>query len=155
MESNIRTMDYLYNDNFSNPVYRCIETGTLYKDIGNNHNEPDLYSCGNEPDGDPCYPIKRDLVIKYNSKYTRSNYEFEYMLLSRLKQDCNYYLGTTRYAGHLWAKDEVGQIAKMKELYNTFPENEKPEWLTWDEILKYEKQMVLDKEEEDECVNTN
>ncbi len=30
----------------------------------------------------------------------------------------------------------------MKELYNSFPDNEKPEWLTYEQILQYERLMI-------------
>jgi hypothetical protein len=70
--------------------------------------------------------------------------KFNYMMLSRLKSDCDYYLG---YGGKcpehcLWAKDEQEQINEMKRIYNLFEADEKPEWLTFDEILEYEKQMI-------------
>lgn len=69
--------------------------------------------------------------------------KFRYMMLSRMKMDCDYYLGNgSRYAGHLWAGDEKAQIANMKALWNTFPEEDTPEWLTWEELLEYERQMV-------------
>ena len=67
---------------------------------------------------------------------------FRYMMLSRMKQDCDYYLGYgNRYANHLWAGDEKAQIENMKALWNSFPEEDKPEWLTWEELLEYEKKM--------------
>ena len=30
----------------------------------------------------------------------------------------------------------------MKELYNNFSDNDKPEWITLEEIEKYEKEMI-------------
>lgn len=64
-------------------------------------------------------------------------------MLSRLKQDCDYYLGYgNRSKNSLWAKDEKEQIAEMKKLHNGFSEKGKPEWLTMDEILEYERKMV-------------
>lgn len=69
--------------------------------------------------------------------------EFDYMFLDRLKSDCNYYLGNGgRYAKNLYYGDEKEHINKMKELYNKFPDNEKPEWLTHEDILAYEKSML-------------
>jgi hypothetical protein len=63
--------------------------------------------------------------------------QFNYQLLSRLQQDCDYYLGCgNRVKKHLWAGDEVEQIRKMKELYDGF--NEKPEWITLEDIARYE-----------------
>lgn len=70
-----------------------------------------------------------------------NNFTFEYQLLSRLKQDCDYYLGNgNRVKKHLWAGDESAQIIKMKELYEELPT--KPEWLTSEEIDRYEAAMV-------------
>lgn len=75
---------------------------------------------------------------------TKSNdNEYNYMLLSRLKQDCDYFLGNgNRAEKHLWAGNVDGQIAKMKELYNKLPE--KPEWLSMEDIENYEKEMKQD-----------
>lgn len=67
--------------------------------------------------------------------------KFEYQLLGRLTQDCEYYLGAGgRNKKHLWALDEAEQIQKMKELYEGL--SVKPEWLTLDEINAYEAQML-------------
>lgn len=70
--------------------------------------------------------------------------KFRYQLLSRMKSDCDYYLGNgSRCAKHLWAGDEVKQIAYMKALWNSFGENDKPEWLTHDELMDYEKKIGI------------
>lgn len=66
---------------------------------------------------------------------------FNYQLLSRLQQDCEYYLGAgARNKKHLWAQDVSEQIQKMKELYAAV--SEKPEWITLNDIEKYEIDMV-------------
>ena len=69
--------------------------------------------------------------------------EYRYMLLDRLKQDCEYFLGNgngnTEHS--LWAKDINEQIEKMKEIYNSFSEEEKPDWITLEDINNYEKRM--------------
>lgn len=68
---------------------------------------------------------------------------FRYMMLSRMQQDCEYYLGYgNRSRNSLWAEDEKSQTENMKALWNTFPDEDKPEWLTWEEILEYERKMV-------------
>ena len=65
----------------------------------------------------------------------------DYRLLSRLKADCDYYLGAGgRAAKHLWAGSAEAQIAKMRELYDAL--SEKPEWLTEQDIDRYESQMT-------------
>lgn len=67
--------------------------------------------------------------------------KFDYQLLGRLQQDCDYYLGHgNRAKKHLWAGDEVEQIKKMKDVYASLPE--KPEWITLERIEQYEAEMV-------------
>ena len=73
--------------------------------------------------------------MKYDKK-------FRYMMLSRMKSDCDYYLRIEAGSPYiLWAGDEDAQIDNMKSLWNSFSEEDKPECLTWDELLEYEKQM--------------
>lgn len=67
--------------------------------------------------------------------------KFNYMLLGRLQQDCEYYLGNgNRAKKHLWAGDESEQIRKMRELYATVAQ--KPEWISLEDIQRYEAAMV-------------
>lgn len=73
----------------------------------------------------------------------RSEPRFRYQLLDRLRQDCNYYFGNGgKNPKNLWAEDELSQIQTMKDIWNSFPVGDKPEWLTWEEILDYEKRMT-------------
>ncbi len=66
--------------------------------------------------------------------------EGSYQLLSRLKADCDYFLGAGgRAEKHLWAGNVREQIAKMRELYNALPD--KPEWLTMEDIDRYAQRM--------------
>ncbi|TPG71514.1 hypothetical protein EEL31_09155 [Brevibacillus laterosporus] len=65
------------------------------------------------------------------------------MVLDRLRSDCDYYLGYgNRNKNRLYYNDEQRHIDQMKELYNSFPNDKKPEWLTYEQILNYEKLMV-------------
>lgn len=67
----------------------------------------------------------------------------KYMLLSRMGMDCDYYLGYgNRQKKRLWAGDEKEHIENMKALWNSFPEDAKPEWLTMEQIEEYEKEMI-------------
>ena len=69
--------------------------------------------------------------------------KFRYSLLSRLESDCKYFLGNgNRNERHLWDGNVEKQIAKMRELYNSFAEDEKPEWLTLEQIDDYERRML-------------
>jgi hypothetical protein len=141
---NVRTMEYIGNDDWDRPVYKCIETGWLWKDIELGKCEtPALYSCGTEFDGEPCSPIKSDLVVVFKTKYVEDPYKFNYMMLSRSKGDCEYYLGHGNRNKRILRDGNVKEhIDGMKELYNSFPEGKKPEWLTFEDILDYEKRMT-------------
>lgn len=69
------------------------------------------------------------------------DFSFEYQMLSRLQTDCKYFLGAgQRNEKHLWAGSIQAQISKMRELYDTVPE--KPEWLTAQDIDRFEKEMA-------------
>lgn len=66
--------------------------------------------------------------------------EYQYMLLDRLKMDCEYFLGNgNRNEKHLWAGSVDAQIKEMKKIWNSL--KEKPEWLTMEDINNYEKLM--------------
>lgn len=67
---------------------------------------------------------------------------FQYMLLSRLQSDCEYFLGWgNRNEKGLWAGSVDAQIEKMKSLWNDFPDDAKPEWLSMEQINKYATEM--------------
>lgn len=69
---------------------------------------------------------------------------FKYQLLGRLQSDCEYYLGYgNRSTNRLWAGSEKEQIATMKNIWKSFSKKDKPKWLLWRDILKYEKQMCI------------
>lgn len=65
----------------------------------------------------------------------------DYVLLDRLRADCDYFLGAGgRSEKHLWTGNVHAQIKKMRELYDALPE--KPEWLTAEAIDRYAAQMA-------------
>lgn len=69
---------------------------------------------------------------------------FRYMMLDRLRQDCEYSLNRCDGSENvLWAKDAKAQIAHMKALWKTFEPDDTPEWLTWEDILEFERRMGL------------
>jgi len=75
--------------------------------------------------------------------------KFTYMMLGRLQSDNDYYLGNgNRSANNLWAGNVDAQIKEMKRLWNSLPENGKPEWLSMEDIKEYEKEMTSDKSED-------
>lgn len=78
---------------------------------------------------------------KFNYTTTDKN-KFNYMMLSRLQQDCNYFLGYgNRNEKQLWAGNIPDHINEMKKIHNSFTADEKPDWLSYDEILELERKM--------------
>ena len=87
---------------------------------------------------DPVETLKKALANVEET--TPMDYSFEYMLLDRLRMDCEYYLGAGQHNNkYLWAGNRNSQIAKMRELYEMIPD--KPEWLTPEMINSYEARM--------------
>lgn len=73
--------------------------------------------------------------------FSSKDEKYPYMMLSRLKSDCDYYLGAGNKADkHLWALNPKDQIAYMRAIYDRL--DPKPEWITMDEINEYEKNML-------------
>ena len=113
---------------------------------------------GNDIDGEPITAIcniekykNRSIIILGRENEPTKEEKFQYMMLSRLKQDCDYYLGNgNRSTKYLWAGSEKDQIQEMKDRHNTFSDDKKPEWLTWDDILRYENLMCTVSEQKKE-----
>lgn len=73
---------------------------------------------------------------------TEEDQKFEYQLLARLRMDCDYYLGHGNQSLKNLYHDTVHEhISAMKKIWNllTF----KPEWISLEQILDYEKRMKL------------
>lgn len=86
--------------------------------------------------------ISRDLCANKDT--------FKYQMLSRLQNDCDYFLKAgNRSPSVLWAKNVDDHIKLMRDLYNSFSEEDKPEWITLDKIEEYEKEMKDNTLEED------
>lgn len=142
-------LNFLGIDSWSRPVYED-QNGKLFKDINCDHGQINLCTVYGGFDGEPDTPIQyikryQDLEIEIIGKEEQPTREekFNYQMLDRLRSDCDYYLGNgNRSKKHLYYKDEQEHIDKMKELYNSFTEDKKPEWITYEEILNYEELMV-------------
>ena len=73
---------------------------------------------------------------------TSKDSSFRYQLLARMQADCKSFLGNGhRLTKNLWALNVEDQIKYMKALWHSFADDQKPEWITYEEILKYECQM--------------
>ena len=88
-------------------------------------------------------PIQNE---KHVASLNDADLENRYALLDRLRSDCNYFLLLlamgTKDESVLWAKSVSAQIAVMKVLWESLPEDGKPEWLTWEIILHFEREMA-------------
>lgn len=74
--------------------------------------------------------------------WTEYEPRIRYMFLSRMKQDCDYYLGNGgRNPKNLWAGNEAEQIAVMLVIWNSFDMEDKPEWLNLVDIDEYARKM--------------
>lgn len=141
-------LNYIGEDYWSRPVYKD-ENGILFKDVNCGSGKIALCTVCGDFEGEPNTPIE------YIKKYQNVEIEiigmedeptpeekFNYQMLGRLQSDCNYYLGYgNRNKNRLWAGNVENQINEMKKLFNSFDDNKKPEWLTWDDILNYESKM--------------
>jgi len=89
--------------------------------------------------------LKEEMVARHASdrkpwEFTPGDTKFNYMLLSRLQTDCDYFLGNgNRYEKNLWAGNVDDHIEMMKKIWNGF--EEKPEWLSMEQIEDYERKM--------------
>lgn len=68
--------------------------------------------------------------------------KFNYMMLDRLRSDCEYYLNYGNRSENVLARGSVdAQISEMKRIWNSLPQDGKPNWLSMEDILDYERQM--------------
>ena len=72
-----------------------------------------------------------DLTILSKKEQVDEDKRFQYQMLDRYRCDCDYYLGYgNKNSDVLPSKDERKHIETMKRIWLSFPETEKPEWLT-------------------------
>ncbi len=146
------TGDWVENPDYEEPYEDCVgHEDEIHSD--NSMYNPDLFDkdyyeindyIENIVEGYAQYltkSIERDKEIdKFCSEHDET---FRYQMLDRMRSDCEYYLGNgNRHSKHLWAGNEHNQILYMKALWNSFPEGEKPEWLSMEKICIYEKMMT-------------
>jgi hypothetical protein len=87
-----------------------------------------------------------------NQEILQSAPEFRYSLLDRMKQDCLYFLGNgNRQSKYLWAGNVTEQIEFMKALWDSFPADGKPEWLSQEDIAHFQEQMEAPRSIDEIC----
>ena len=143
---------------FDGNLYRDAK-GNYYVDLFNDVKDDGVSSVyilspSKEPDGEPdrCIECHIKLTNPLTEREKRmKDFIFEYALLSRLMSDCDGYccIGDCRYhnINNIWGCTVESHIKKMKEVWKQFPEDLKPEWCTWEDILEYEKKMRLNNEQ--------
>lgn len=96
------------------------------------------------------YSDLQDYIFKEERENPR---KFDYMMLDRLRTDCEYFLGNGNgYLGNLYYKDVDKHIEEMKKIYESFSNEEKPEWISLEDIDNYKQKMneMIEKGEEEE-----
>lgn len=67
-----------------------------------------------------------------------------WLMLDRLQRDCDYYLGNgNRCAKYLYCKNEEAQIAEMRTLLDSLPEQYRKNCITSEQIDEYEHKMGI------------
>ena len=130
--------------------YPCYEdeNGKIYFDINDGENGLNLYTGAyrHPEDEDICGEpySKVTETIECDEPFVRHPREFDYMMLSRLQSDCNYFLSYGNgYEGHLYYKEVNRHCDEMKKLYESFDDSDKPEWITLEQIEQYRGDMVV------------
>ena len=139
----MKELHYIGTGRFDRPAYKDGD-GNIWLDISEGSGKPDLHkSADNELDGEPDYRIDCDYIIATPAP-EENPYAHDYSMLDRLKSDCNYYLGYgNRHPSRLIDNSVATHIEEMRRRWNAFPEDAKPEWLTMEDINKYEKEMLF------------
>lgn len=97
-----------------------------------------------EPDGEPDFPVTCNIEVlnPFTEREKRERwFRKDYMMLSRMQTDCKYYNSAAHY-NHAHCQTAKSMIESMKEIWQKFPEDLKPEWCTWEQILEYEKKFA-------------
>lgn len=76
--------------------------------------------------------------------WSKKELKFRYMLLYRLRQDCDYYLRIGGSSNYLLAYSEKEQIQTMIDIWSSFQDDDNPEWLTMEQIKNFDQKMGVD-----------
>lgn len=137
----MRKLTYIGEDYWGRETYRD-ESGKYYRIVdGVMHTS----SPSNDIDGEPDCPMLADSYEIVNPMTDRQRlekaHEFDYMMLGRLKSDIEAYLnvpGDCRYRNdHL--VNAAQTIVEMRKYWARIPDEVKPEWITEEQINKYEE----------------
>ena len=74
---------------------------------------------------------------------SKQSEEFKYQMLDRMKSDCDYCLANNSELELCLCGLSVSEyITFMTALYKSFPDDKKPEWISIEDINKYEEAML-------------
>lgn len=131
---------------FCRKYYRDIETNKLYV----RQEEAEGVFCWYTAINDNCWfepehVLSDDMKIEIIGEIEerkKEEYRFEYMMLDRLRSDVEYFLGWGKRMRFDRLVDASPQchIDEMKKLYDLLPV--KPQWLSYEKILEYEKELT-------------
>ena len=127
------------------------ENGKLYFDENNGIGGLNLYTGAYRDEfgeilGEPDKKVTED--VRCAEPFARHTRENDYRMLGRLKQDCEYFLGYG--AGNedaLYYKNVAAHCDAMEKLWNSFEAEDKPEWLTMEQIQEYRDKMTRELKE--------
>ena len=129
--------------------YPCYEdeNGKIYFDMNDGRGKLNLCTGAyrHPEDGDICGEPNMEVTepVECDEPFVRHPREFDYMMLSRLQMDCKYFLGNGNgYEGHLYYKSVEEHCDEMEKLWNSFANEDKPEWLTIEQIKEYREKML-------------
>lgn len=122
------------------------EKGKMYFDENNGVGGLNLYTGAyrNEDGeilGEPDTKVTES--VECAEPFVRHPRERDYRMLGRLKSDCEYFLKFG--AGNenvLYYKNVEEHCNAMEKLWNSFEDNDKPEWLTMEQIQEYRYKMT-------------
>lgn len=147
--------DYLYKSEvFRDPRTRKLKWYQIDQDDKLIRNERKAGTTPEEFVTKHVLPNVKKTEAAFKKQYGKSIYRMEdggeadnpyrdtYWMLGRLQADNEYFLGWG-YGNEkrLWAGSVSAQIDEMKRLFNSLPEDKKPEWLSMKDIEEYEVKM--------------
>lgn len=124
---------------FLDPVVQKYDTNTYFEPV-----EPGIieaYIHMNEEITSSTDITSSEDIDRTSEDLLANDAKFRYQMLDRMQQDCNYFLDY-RDPKFLWAGDVNDQIRLMRDLYNSFSDDEKPEWINMDDIDELERAMT-------------
>lgn len=133
--------------NYLRDIY-LVDIGYDYE----NHGGRDFCTVCVPKDGNPFYgepdtPLGDQYKVVVTNEKDRkamneNPFRRTYMMLSRMQSDCLYHIGSARENGFSGIPDIEAHISKMKELWESLPEDGKPEWLSMEDIDDLKSKML-------------